>query len=354
VNFPSMTFARRPMVFMRRVSLAAALAGFVMALMAVPVIPQGGWTSKASLPAGRDLARAASVNGRLYVIGGHTALAELGTVDAYDPATNAWTTKASMPTPRHQMAVGVINGIIYVAGGCCPTSNALEAYDPTRDTWTTKAPMPIATEPVGAVANGILYAIGGNAHGFCTNAVQAYDPSADTWTLVSPMPTPRCHLAAAVVHNLVYAIGGTNTSGNIHFQTMEVYDSASDQWYRAADMPTGRCLLAAAVLHSKIYALGGNHPEEPKRSISTTIPNEQIYHAGGTGGASTQGIVEVYDPSTKKWAAGIPTPTARTGLAADVVGDTLYVVGGNGATPYLATNEAFRIRGTRRPNPRGF
>lgn len=126
-------FVRRLVILLWRASLAASLLGFTLVLTALPVLAQAGWTKQASMPGGRDLARAATVNGRLYVIGGHNSRGEIGTVEAFDPATNSWMTRASMPTPRHQMAVGVVNGIIYVAGGCCPTSKTLEAYDPKRD-----------------------------------------------------------------------------------------------------------------------------------------------------------------------------------------------------------------------------
>ena len=342
-------FAPRPLVY-------KWWGSFVVWLLTLgSAFAQEGWSSGISLPTGRDLARAVAVGGRLYVIGGHNASGELGAVQSFDAATSAWKVQASMPTPRHQMAVGVINGIIYVAGGCCPTSNVLEAFDPRHNTWTTKALMPIATEPAGTVANGILYAIGGNAHGFCTNAVQAYNASTNTWALVSPMLTPRCHLAAVTVSGLIYAIGGTDTSGNLHLQTMEVYDPVSDRWSPAANMPTGRCLLAAAALDSKIYVLGGNNPEEPKEPrgpIDNYISNSVIFGPGSSKDHSPlRANLEVYDPSTKKWATGSPMPTARTGVAVAVLGSSLYAVGGNGMTAFLPTNETFRPQSSRSDAP---
>lgn len=211
--------------------------------------------------------------------------------------------------------------------------------------------MPIATEPIGAAVNGVLYVIGGNANGFCTSVVQAYDPSTNSWRLVSRMPTPRCHLAAAVENGLIYVIGGTDTSGSIHYQTMEVYDPATNSWFTAAEMLTGRCLLAATVLNSKLYALGGSNPETPREAISTSLPNSKIYGPGRGSATGTLATVEVYDPSTEKWTSGIPMPTARTGLTAAVVGSILYTVGGNGTTNFLTTNEAFHIRSIRRRKP---
>jgi N-acetylneuraminic acid mutarotase len=49
---------------------------------------------------------------KLYVIGGFELkegdLVDVGTVNAYDPATNVWSTKA-MGTPRHSLAAGTVN-----------------------------------------------------------------------------------------------------------------------------------------------------------------------------------------------------------------------------------------------------
>jgi N-acetylneuraminic acid mutarotase len=40
--------------------------------------------------------------------------------------------------------------------------------------------------------------------------------------------------------------------------------------------------------------------------------------------------MEVYDPATDRWSALAPLPTARSGLAAAVFGNRIYVFGGEG------------------------
>ena len=60
----------------------------------------------------------AVVNNTLYAVGGvGTDGTMLGTLEAYDPVTDAWTTKASLPVERYWPAAGAINGILYVVGG---------------------------------------------------------------------------------------------------------------------------------------------------------------------------------------------------------------------------------------------
>jgi hypothetical protein len=59
-------------------------------------------------------------------------------------------------------------------------------------------------------------------------------------------------------------------------------------------------------------------------------------------GGSTYPQHEVYDPATDSWQPGPPLPTPRHGLAAQVVGGRLYVIGG-GPTPNLSVSSAVEI-----------
>ncbi len=59
------------------------------------------WTQKADMPKVRFILSASAVDGKIYAIGGSSAMhgAGLSIVDEYDPTTDTWTTKAPMPTP---------------------------------------------------------------------------------------------------------------------------------------------------------------------------------------------------------------------------------------------------------------
>jgi len=272
------------------------------------------------MPTPRYLAGEDVINGLLYVVGGYNNSTELATLEVYNPATNTWATKAPMPTPRHQMAVGDIDGLLYVAGGYDNgTVGTLEVYNPATNTWATKSPMPTPTESRGAVVNGILYVIGGNASGYATNVVETYNPATDTWSYKSSMPTPRCHLGVVAFNGLIYAMGGTDTSGDVNYSTMEVYNPALDRWTSAASMPTPRTYLGTAVVNNQVWAIGGQ--------IWTTD--------------TILASADAYDPSTNTWTAQTPMPTARSGPVAAVVNGVLYVVGGANSSGVLATNEAF-------------
>ena len=51
-----------------------------------------------------------------------------------------WTKLTDMPTARNAHAVATVNGKIYAVGGEQLNSKVLEEYDPITDNWTTKFP----------------------------------------------------------------------------------------------------------------------------------------------------------------------------------------------------------------------
>ncbi|PYK39557.1 MAG: hypothetical protein DME60_09605 [Verrucomicrobia bacterium] len=225
------------------------------------------WMPKAPMPTTRHALGVGVVNGTLYAVGGASEVngcGDLNVVEAYDPATNMWTTKAPMTTAQSHLAVGVVNGILYAVGGITgniPSCNngyvvgTLQAYNPATDMWTTKAPMPTArSEVTVGVVNGILYAVGGNNPPVST--VEAYDPASDTWTTKAHMPTPRYAAGGGVVNGILYVAGGSNgTTGAL--TTVEAYDPIANSWTEIAPMPTPRYGLSDSVVNNVLYALGG-------------------------------------------------------------------------------------------------
>jgi hypothetical protein len=231
----------------------------------------------------------------------------------------SWTTKAPMPTARADLAAGVANGILYALGGQNgPALRVVEAYDPVVNSWTSKASMPTARFGlVTGVVNGVLYAVGGSDGGSVRATVEAYNPATNTWTTKASMPTARAYLAVGVVNGILYAVGGTvSGSGTNALATVEAYDPATNAWTTKASMPTGRSNLAVGVVNGVLYAVGGSD------------------------GFSILGTVQAYDPTTNTWTTKAPMPTPRWVLATDVVSGVLYAVGGV-AGSVLATVEAY-------------
>ena len=147
-------------------------------------------------------------------------------------ADGSWTTLADMPTGRWELSTCVVDGKIYAIGGAGPVHQALgtvEAYDPATDTWTTKSEMPIAGQGLSTSAlDGKIYAIGGYVPDVAGHAgvdtVEVYDPAKDAWTTAHAMPTGRFGLRTSVVGGKIYVIGGMDKWVGSAYRTVLEYD----------------------------------------------------------------------------------------------------------------------------------
>merc|ERR1712139_664686 len=97
--------------------------------------------------------------------------------------------------------------------------------------------------------------IGGCGNGQDLSAVKNVETfDGVQWGIAPALSTNRSSLAAAVLDNNLYAIGGENER-LATVNTVEVF--AGITWVPVAAMNTKREGLAAAVLGSKLYAIGG-------------------------------------------------------------------------------------------------
>jgi hypothetical protein len=70
------------------------------------------------------------------------------------------------------------------------------------------------------------------------------------------MPSPRWGAAGRVINGKLYVVGGTNASGDPLGVTL-VYNPVTNLWSTKAPMPTRRTRLAAGVINNLLYAVGG-------------------------------------------------------------------------------------------------
>jgi N-acetylneuraminic acid mutarotase len=201
------------------------------------------WKALAPMPTRRGSPVAATVNGKIYVIGGastHPGSSEpavhparphrsVASVEEYDPATNTWRARSPMPTARNHAAIGAVNGKIYVIGGrvgaafvsvSSPT-DLVEEYDPATDQWgAVRARMPTPRSAVAwGVHGGRIYVAGGEAQApqfmAAFRALEAYEPASNRWITLPSMPIPRHGLAGAVVGNRLHLVSGDVQSAGI-------------------------------------------------------------------------------------------------------------------------------------------
>jgi N-acetylneuraminic acid mutarotase len=270
------------------------------------------WLTRATMPGIErwDVATATVTNAAgqtiLYVIGGSIPFgATLGTVHAYNVATNTWTRKADMPAALSSSRAAVINGKIYVAGGM-PTRwfgkgprASLYVYDPAANTWTRKHDMPEAgAGGVAGVFGGKLYVLttcyertaAGNFDD-CRNVPGGkpgvsyffrYTPGTDTWARL-PSPSHTYNIGA-VIDRKLYVVD----------PDLEVYDPATNRWTDQGESP-GDIWGAGVPLGGKLWVVGGT--SETGTFVSRFV---------------------IYDPATNSWAYR-PVPFSLESMAASKV-----------------------------------
>jgi N-acetylneuraminic acid mutarotase len=300
---------------------------------------QSDWEKEKSMPVGRSEVAGATLNGKLYIIGGFDSSGRSTTgVEVYDPLTDEWGTSAPVPKLIDHAAVASYDGRLYLVGGghlSEALSNKLFVYNPITNNWTEGANLPTARGALTAnFINGTLYATGGIDFSGASNSNQAYDPKTDTWRERAPMPTAREHLTSAVADNKLYVIGGRQAdddgSPKVNVDRVEMYNPLNDSWAVMEQMPTKRSGIAAAAspINGNIYVFGGENPFRDEGPIRTLD------------------VAERYNPKINNWTSEQAMPTARHGLAAMAIGGKIYVVSG-GNEPGLSVsdvNEVFSVK----------
>jgi N-acetylneuraminic acid mutarotase len=315
--------------------LSITSVAFVISGYLLPTISsqQSDWMKETSMPVARSEVGGATLNGKLYIIGGFDNTGEsTSTVIAYDPIAERWVTSAPLPQPIDHTAATSYDGKLYVVGGgySDALSNKLFIYDPVTNNWTEGANLPTARGALTAnFIDGTLYAIGGIDSLGASNSNQAYNPTTNTWTEKARMPTAREHLASAVVDGNLYAIGGRQAddgSPQANLNGVEMYNPANDSWTIMEQMPTKRSGIAAATspADGNIYVFGGENP----------FRNE--------GPRTTLDSVEKYNPKTNIWTTEESMPTARHGLAALATDSKIYVISG-GNKPGLSVSNVNEV-----------
>ncbi|MEM6991815.1 MAG: kelch repeat-containing protein [Myxococcota bacterium] len=226
------------------------------------------WTTTAPAPAALHHAQLAAHGDRLYLLGSLRGFGfdRDGASWAYDPVDDAWTEVAEMPliTARGGGGAATIEDRIYVIGGLADGQAVADAwtYEPGADTWLPIADMPTPRDHLGvATVGGLLYAVGGRdgSIGGHTDRVDVYDPARDTWSEGPPMPTSRGGVAIGASATTIFVAGGEGNADSATgvFEEFEAFDAASDSWSSLPPMPVPRHGTGGVVVGARFYVPGG-------------------------------------------------------------------------------------------------
>jgi hypothetical protein len=286
----------------------------------------GSWTQKASMQQARGGLGVATVNGKIYAIGGSTQngsspaniLKDLvRTNEEYDPATDTWTFKKPMPTLRAAFAIAACQGKIYCIGGVVDTekvdivyykyvfSAVNEVYDPETDTWETKTSMPTAAAWLTAnVVDSKIHLIGGKVD-------YIYDPETDSWSEELMPAAARDCSVSAVVDNKMYLLSESSRRLTIYDAETNSSSQGTPSPGLAADGPAGA--TTGVMAPKRIYFLG--------------VAPYVSYLDASTAPASRRANY-VYDIESDSWMAGAIIPKYRFDFGVANINDKLYIVGG--------------------------
>jgi len=305
------------------------------------------WRPGAPVPA--PVARAAGAwfpsTGRFYVLGGRgadTPGTEHLAPYAYDPQSHIWLTASTTfdDARVNNLVAGVLAGPdgprIYTVGGSqagvLTTTSAVRVYDPINDMLTVLASDPWPGNPTqdalpggAAVVNNKLYVLGGYRPGIATlDTIWEFDPNRPAGARWALMPVTLLvglmHIPATAIDNVIYTAGGVIWDGATFVDTQYAYryDPAAQTITALADVPRPSSETGAVTVGGKLWLLGG-------------------------GFAAPTNAIEIYDPATNTWSAGLPFATARRMAAADVDPATgrLFIAGGYAHADITGSLEMF-------------
>ncbi|HET9141557.1 Kelch repeat-containing protein, partial [Actinophytocola sp.] len=172
---------------------------------AAPTAPPAAdqWSQRAAAPMARTEVAAASLGGRIWVLGGMPDSGKPAPeVMIYDPAGDRWSPGPALPQGLHHTAAAgdgsrlwVVGGYVEAGSGHAPTA-AVRMIDSATGSWTDGPALP---EPraAGALAwdgSRLLYAGGVGPAGLADDVFQLRD---GRWNRLGALSLRREHLAAA-------------------------------------------------------------------------------------------------------------------------------------------------------------
>ncbi len=207
------------------------------------------------LPVARRGAAAASVDDKIFVVGGGVD-APSTSVLAYDPETGDSRAVASLPGLQVGGAAVGLAGRLWVVGGenrfgvVLPT---LRSYDPGSDSWTEHQPMLNARRDAVALVVGEELAVIGGENGGPVQSVEFYDPRADRWRPGPILERPRSGAVGGTWQGRIYVAGGQDEAGPLD----DLIELDGDRWRTVFDEGFGGLGATAAMLNGRLIIVGG-------------------------------------------------------------------------------------------------
>jgi N-acetylneuraminic acid mutarotase len=240
-------------------------------------------------------------------------------------------------------AAVIAGGRVYMIGGALASgapsatidSMVVNADDTLGDPTSNVAMLTTARSRHASLAIGpYVYAIGGAAAGGATDSVEGaqLDEMLQLGMFGPPpgdvkLTVPREGLAAAVIGNYVWVVGGKNDQGELAtLERAPIYEQGLIGTFEpisGIELVTGRSGHSLAVVGNYLYVIGGSNGGTPLNSIERF----ELTPEGYIGESFAYGQLS----------------TARAHHTSVVVGDSIYVIGGSSSTGAVASVEQILI-----------
>jgi N-acetylneuraminic acid mutarotase len=334
------------------------------------------WTNLPALPQSRSDLGVTIADGRLVAVGGMSGGQVLKSVSVLDLMTKTWDSLPDMSTPRHGMAVAAVEKSVYAIGGSTAVgdgqlvSSAEVLKLPARkiqpaSQWRS---LPDAPTPrlmmAWAVLNDKIWIIGGLRNGVALQTVESYDPHTGAWATGPPLPIPLHHAAAATYRGEVVVLGGA--SDNLADGSNKVFALRGGNWVQLPSLTHARAAPAAAVVGDKLVAVGGQNAKQlvpqtevfdgsswkdaadmptPREHLAAVSDGTYVYTVGGRFLSSDKNsaALERFDPGSGTWTKLVGMPTPRGSYGATYIDDRIVAVGGEEPTMVVNVVEAYDI-----------
>ena len=317
------------------------------------------WSGKANMPTARAFAWSASVNGKVYVIGGHNG-STIWNNEEYNPLTDTWSIKAAMPAGRNSFWCRAVGVKIYCIGWFNGTAQPDHfIYDTVWNFWNTATSRWLNSWEFEATSVGTkIYCIGWhNGLSAPYTANNEYNTLTNTWITKADIPQWVKWAACSSVGNKVYVMWGQSSSWQVY--TNYEYDTVANTWLlKPTTVPGGIAIFLhkSVTFNNKIYVTANwssNYEYNPSSDTWTQkvsmptyrnyaalwIVDGKLYVIGWT--SSLNGFNEEYDIFTDRWSKKQSMITARREFAWVTYSWSIYAIGGFNWVSYTGVNEQY-------------
>ncbi len=240
-----------------------------------------------------------------------------GNAYKYNVNDRKYTAIADKPTPCIECGVADANGKIY----CFNTNGTTQAYDIASNTWQTQTNQPSSsTSSVYAASiNNKIYVLGYNNNQAVFNQ---FNPQTNSFTSLTSSNYNTSQSRLVAYNNLIYKIGGINTTTNTTSTAVEVYNPTNNTWTNLPDLPEALSHVGATNYDNKLYVFGGK-----QSTASNSSNSNKVY---------------VFDIAGNTWyAQGNILNFQRANIEAKTANGLVYLFGGTDSSN-TTTNQALR------------